>query len=195
MQPIENCTAVILTGGESKRMGSDKAATELQGKTLLRHVIEKIEPLFSELMISVHELRTDLKQKQIIDDSEGRGPMVGIKRALEEAKTDWVFVIACDMPFVSTALIQQLANKRESFDAVVPYVHDRPQPLFGFYSKTCLAKMEARMKQGQRSMIRLLAELDTYMLSEKQVKLIDPELRSLMSLDTEEDVNKMENNT
>lgn len=192
MHPIENCTAVILTGGESKRMGSDKAATELQGKPLLRHVIEKIEPLFSELLISVHVLRADLKHVQIVDDSEERGPMLGIKRALEEANTDWVFVIACDMPFVSTMLIQELANKRESFEAVVPFVFDRPQPLFGFYSKTCLTKMEARMKQGQRSMIRLLAELDTCLLSEQQVKAIDPQLKSLMSLDTAADVKNME---
>ncbi|MDX8397683.1 MAG: molybdenum cofactor guanylyltransferase [Mariprofundaceae bacterium] len=192
MHHIENCTVVILTGGESKRMGSDKALTKFQGQSLFSHVIEKVEPLFSEILISVHSLRADLKHRQIIDDAEARGPMVGIKRGLEEADTDWVFVIACDMPFVSTMLIQELASKRENFEAVVPFVHDRPQPLFGFYSKACLEKMEARMKQGQRSMIRLLGELDTYAMSEQQVLLIDADLKSLISLDTMKDVNKME---
>ncbi|MDQ6954473.1 MAG: molybdenum cofactor guanylyltransferase [Mariprofundaceae bacterium] len=190
---IKDCTAVVLTGGESQRMGADKAMVLLDGKPLLEHVLENITPLFSQMLVSVHTLRPDLKYVQIVDDAEGRGPMVGIQCALEEAKTDWVFVIACDMPFVSTVLIQTLANKRESFAAVVPYVFDRPQPLFAFYSKTCLVNMQVRMKQGQRSMIRLLAELDTYILSEQQVKRIDPKLRSFISLDTVEDVNKMEN--
>lgn len=192
MHLIENCTAVILTGGESKRMGSDKAFTAFQGKPLLEHVLEKVAPLFSELLMSVHTLRPDLNYEQVVDGSEGRGPMVGIKRGLEEVKTGWVFVIACDMPFVSRALIQRLADKRDSHDAVVPFVFDRPQPLFGFYHKSCLAKMEARMQQGQRSMIRLLSELDTYQLSEQQVSLIDPEFKSFISLDTMEAVNNME---
>ncbi len=189
---ISNCTAVILTGGESKRMGSDKATTKLHGKLLLTHVLEKIEPLFSELLISVHALRPDLKYKQIIDDSEDRGPMVGIKRALEEAKTDWVFVIACDMPFVATMLIQALANKREFFDAVVPYVDDRPQPLLGFYAKTCLPVIEVQMQQGQRSMMRLLDKLNTCLVAEAQIKEVDPSLKSFISLDTVEQVKAME---
>ncbi|MDQ7001080.1 MAG: molybdenum cofactor guanylyltransferase [Ghiorsea sp.] len=190
---IDDCTAVILAGGESQRMGADKAMVLLDGKPLLTHVLEQITPLFSQVLLSVHQLRSDVQYQQIMDDGEGRGPMLGIKRGLEAVTTDWVFVMACDMPFVSTALIQALAKQRASFDAVVPYGLDRPQPLFGFYAKTCLANMEARMQLGQRSMIRLLAELDTYVMPEQQVKRIDPELKSLMSLDTVEDVKKMEN--
>jgi len=190
---INNCTAVILTGGESKRMGgADKASIVLAGKSLLGHVLARIEPLFSDILVSVREQRLDIAYPKIVDSSKERGPMVGIKAALEAVKTDWVFVIACDMPFVSTGLIQHLAELRSQHDVVVPFVYDRPQPLFGFYHKTCLSLMEARMKQGQRSMIRLLDDLDTCLLSEQQVKAIDPELKSLLSLDSLEDVKKVE---
>jgi len=189
---IDNCTAVILTGGESKRMGADKASVMLAGKSLLGHVLEQLEPLYSDILISVREQRSDIVYPQIIDTSEDRGPMVGIKAALEVVKTDWVFVIACDMPLISTGLIQHLAGLRCEHDAIVPFAFDRPQPLFGFYNKTCLPLMEARMKQGQRSMIRLLDDLDTHLLSEQQVKALDPELKSLLSLDTLEDVKKVE---
>jgi len=189
---INNCTAVILTGGESKRMGSDKASVVLSGKSLLGHVLAQLEPLFSEILISVREIRSDITYPQIVDGAEDRGPMVGIKSALEAVKTEWVFVIACDMPFISTGLIQYLAGIRSQHDAVVPFAFDRPQPLFGFYNKTCLPLVEARMKQGQRSMIRLLGDLDTHVLSEQQVKAIDPELKSLLSLDTMEDVKEVE---
>jgi len=189
---IDNCTAVILTGGESKRMGADKASVVLSGESLLEHVLAQLEPLFSDMLISVREKRSDIAYPQIVDGSKQRGPMVGIKSALEVVKTDWVFVIACDMPFISTGLIQHLAGLRSPHDAVVPFAFDRPQPLFGFYNKTCLPLMEARMKQGQRSMIRLLDDLDTFLLSEQQVKAMDPELKSLLSLDTMEDVKEVE---
>jgi len=189
---IADYTAVILTGGESKRMGSDKAGVMLAGKSLLGHVLAQLEPLFSDMLISVREQRPDIAYPQIIDGIQDRGPMVGIKAALEAAKTDWVFVIACDMPFISTGLIRHLAGLRSQHDAVIPFAFDRPQPLFGFYRKTCLPLMEARMKQGQRSMIRLLDDLDTCLLSEQQVKAMDPELKSLLSLDTMEDVKKVE---
>jgi len=189
---IDNCTAVILTGGESKRMGADKASVVLSGKPLLEHVLAQFEPLFADILISVREKRPDIVYPQIVDGSESRGPMVGIQSALEAVKTDWVFVIACDMPLISTGLIQHLAGLRSQHDAVVPFAFNRPQPLFGFYNKTCLPLMEARMKQGKRSMIRLLDDLDTYLLSEQQVKVTDPELKSLLSLDTMEDVKEVE---
>jgi len=192
---IEHCTAIILVGGESKRMGSDKATIKLHGKPMLEHVLEQISPLFSGVLISVNTLREDIKLPQIVDHAEGRGPILGIKRALEEVRTDWVFVIACDMPFVSVRLIQELSRHRKSHDAVVTFAFDRAQPLFGFYNKTCLPNIETRIQQGQRSMIRLLDELNTYYMSEQQVALIDPELKSLLSLDTQDDVNKMESIT
>jgi len=189
---INNCTAVILTGGESKRMGADKANVLLSGKTLLEHVIAQLEPLFADMLISVRKQRPDIVYPQVVDASKSRGPMVGVKAALEVVKTDWVFVIACDMPLISTRLIQHLAELRRGHDAVVPFAFDRPQPLFGFYNKTCLPMMEARMKQGQRSMIRLLGDLDALFISEQQVKAIDPELKSLRSLDSMEDVKEVE---
>jgi len=179
-------------GGESKRMGADKASVLLSGKPLLGHVIAQLEPLFSDMLISVREKRPDISYPQIVDGSKSRGPMVGIKAALEVVKTDWVFVIACDMPLISTGLIEHLAGLRSQHDAVVPFAFDRPQPLFGFYNKTCLPLMETRMEQGQRSMIRLLDDLDSCLLSEQQVKVIDPELKSLRSLDTMEDVKEVE---
>jgi len=200
LQQIENCTAVVLTGGESKRMGSDKAMVELAGKPMAAHIVEMIDPLFSDILISVREYRTDVTLPQIKDDyagsscpaSKGRGPMLGIKSALEAAQSDWIFVIACDMPFVSTALIQELASHRAENDAVLTYVSDRPQPLFGFYAKSALPLMQARIAEGQRSMMRLIDKLDVCLLSEAQVKKINPQLRSLMSLDSIEAVKKME---
>jgi len=189
---LTDCTAVILAGGESRRMGADKATTLMHGKPLLQHVLEQLQPLFADIVVSVREPRHDIDCAQIIDISEGRGPMVGIQAALEQVSAHWIFVIACDMPFAAVPLIRLLASKRESHDAVVCYAHDRPQPLFGFYARSCLPMLHARIANEERSMIHLLGALDSYMLAESQVKAIDPELMSLMSLDRAEDVKRME---
>lgn len=190
MQPIAHCTAVILTGGESKRMGSDKARVLLSGKPLFEHVFDRLQPVCSDIWISVREKRADLSYPQVVDSSNDRGPIVGIKSALEVVNTDWLFVVACDMPWISTGLIQHMAELRSQHDAVVPFADDRIQPLFGFYHKRCLPLMNARIKQRQRSMMRLLDALDTHVLCEQEVRHIDPELRSFISLDYMDDVQK-----
>ncbi|MDX8389690.1 MAG: molybdenum cofactor guanylyltransferase [Mariprofundaceae bacterium] len=197
MNPIDNCGVVILTGGESKRMGSDKAMVEVAGKPMIDHIVESVEPLFSEILISVREFRSGMKLPQVKDGlpcsaSECRGPMVGIKSALEAVQSDWLFVIACDMPIVSTTLIYELASHRAGYDAVLVHAFDRPQPLFGFYAKTCLPLMQARIAEGKRSMMRLLDQLNVCLLSEEKVEAIDPQLRSLMSLDTVEEIKTVE---
>jgi len=189
---LENCTAVILTGGESRRMGRDKAMVKIKGKAMVGYIVEALDPLFSDILISVREYRSDVTLPQIIDSSSERGPMIGINSALQAVQTDWLFVIACDMPFVCTDLIHTLALKRDQHEAVLTHVSDRPQPLFGFYAKSSLPLMQRRIAEGQRSMMRLLDELDVYLLPETEVKAIDPELKSLMSLDREEDIKKME---
>lgn len=190
--PIENCTAAILAGGESRRMGADKAAMLLHGKPLWRHVFEAIEPLFADVMVSVRAPREDIPCAQIVDRSEDRGPMVGIKAALERSRHDWLFVIGCDMPAVSRPLIRLLADRRGPYDAVVMHAFARPQPLFGFYAKSCLPKLSSRIDTGERSMIRLLNNLDCRMLDETEARSLDPSLQSLTSLDSPADVKRME---
>ncbi|MDQ6992867.1 MAG: molybdenum cofactor guanylyltransferase [Mariprofundus sp.] len=191
---VESCTAVILAGGESRRMGADKASTLLHGKPLVQHVLEQLQPLFVDVLMSVRELRPEISCRQIIDLSKERGPMVGIAAALEQLETEWIFVIGCDMPFVSKPLIELLASKRQHYDAVLTYTHGRPQPLFGFYAKSSLPLMHRRLEQGNRSMMRLLDTLNCCMLDEQQVKNIDPQLQSLISLDSPEDIQQMELN-
>ena len=173
-------------------MGRDKAMMEINGKPMAAHIVEALDPLFSDILISVREFRSDVTLPQIIDTSSERGPMIGINSALQAVQTDWLFVIACDMPFVSTDLIHTLALKRENHHAVLTHVDDRAQPLFGFYAKSSLPLMQSRIAEGQRSMMRLLDELDVWLLPETEVKSIDPQLKSLMSLDREEDIKKME---
>ncbi len=190
---IKNCIAVILAGGESRRMGRDKAYVEFRGKSLLNHAIKNLSPLFDEIVLSVREpLSLDVSQSnvvQVMDAGEGRGPIMGIAAAMAEVRTDWVFVTGVDMPFVVPAVLQQMADHRPGHDAVLAEVGGSLQPMPAFYAKgTCLPAMQSCIAQGRRSLMRLIPSLSTAILTEQELRPLDPDLRSFTDFDTPADM-------
>jgi len=183
---IENCTAVILAGGESRRMGRDKAQVEFRGETLLNRAIVNLLPLFDEIVVSVRQpLCIDVAQ--VID--VGGGPMMGLVAALKYARTDWVFAMGVDMPFVVPDVVQHMAEQRTDHDAVLAEIEGKLQPMPAFYAKdTCLPAMQSCIKQGNRSLMRLIPSLHTAILAGDDLRPIDPDLRSFTDFDTPEDM-------
>jgi len=189
---IEDCTAIILAGGESKRMGQDKASLKLANETLLNRAIRNIQPHFEHMIISVREPKKHILFPQLCDKGLARGPIMGISTAMQRVNTSWVFVIACDMPFMSAALIEAMAAKRQQQQAVVPTVNGMIQPLFAFYAKDCLSILQTHIESGERSLKKVIADLDTTMFSEAECADYDPDLLSFFDLDTKEDIHQAE---
>jgi len=186
---IDDCTAVILTGGESRRMGWDKADIEFHGRTLLQHAEDVLSPLFAEVLVSVHASRPNLELSQVVDAFDGRGPMIGIASALAAVKTDWLFVAGCDMPYLSPELVRHMAGKRMGHDAVLAEIGGCVQPMPAFYAKqTCLPAMQTRIEQGKRSLMRLIPSLNTAILTGDDLRPFDSGLRSFSDFDTPEDL-------
>ncbi|MDQ6962003.1 MAG: molybdenum cofactor guanylyltransferase, partial [Mariprofundaceae bacterium] len=102
---IEDCTAVLLAGGKSKRMGQDKTTLMLDGRSLLQHTFSRVSPLFSETFVSVHDAKEDMPCAQILDQATTESPMAGIAAALQACTSAWVLIVAADMPFVSADLL------------------------------------------------------------------------------------------
>ena len=192
MKTIDGCTAVILAGGESRRMGQDKAGLTFAGEPLLHRVIQSVQPLFESVLISVREHREHLLVPQLCDRGEGGGPMVGIATALERVNTPWVFALACDMPFISVEMISAMAERCSGQDIVVPVVDGTAQPLAAFYAKSCLPQMRKQIEEGDRSLQRLIKQLDTELIDGEELRQFDPELLSFMDLDNRQDVEKAE---
>jgi molybdopterin-guanine dinucleotide biosynthesis protein A len=109
---IEDCTALILAGGDSQRMGQDKAALVLNGKTLLESVISTMQSIFPTVIVSVRQPRDGLNVPQVCDEQVASGPLAGLIAGLAKVETPWVFAVACDMPFVMPEVIEQLASSR-----------------------------------------------------------------------------------
>ena len=186
---ITDCTAIVLAGGQSRRMGCDKASLVLGEQTLLQHVTAIVQTLFPRVLLSVRLPRPDLALAQICDAYADAGPLSGLYSALTQAQTPWIFAVATDMPFVQPALIDYLARQREGFQAVVPVVHGHPQPLAAFYATSCLAPFRALLDgDGKRSLRAALGQLNVRYVDESEMLAADPDLRSFFDLDTPQDV-------
>jgi molybdopterin-guanine dinucleotide biosynthesis protein A len=184
---IEDCAALILAGGDSRRMGQDKAGLVLHGKTLLDHVTATMQQVFPKVVVSVRQLRGEVEVPQVCDEHQASGPLAGLIAGLAQADTPWVFAVACDMPFVTPAVVLHLATFRDGVQAVVPVIDGYPQPLAAFYAASTLEEMRASLASGDRSLRGVLEKLDVRYVSEAELRECDPQLRSFVDLDTPQD--------
>jgi len=185
---ISDATALILAGGDSRRMGQDKPTLLLEGETLLARVAGSMQALFPEVLVSVRSHRMDLPWQQVCDADQGAGPLAGVLAGMAAAQTPWLFVLACDMPFISPPLVEVLAAARGNYQAVVPVVGGYPQPLAGFYARSALADLQHFAAGGGRSLRDSLAQLQVNFVDETALRPHDPQLRSFFDLDTPQDV-------
>jgi molybdenum cofactor guanylyltransferase len=191
---ISDCTAIILAGGDSKRMGRDKAGLLLDGQTLLQRVIAAMQQVFPAVIVSVRQLRPEIDLPQVCDEqasdrSRGGGPLAGLAAGLGRITTPWAFLVACDMPFIEPAMIVLLAGYRSDCQAVVPVVQGHQQPLAAFYAVDCLDVLRAHLARGGKNSIRaLLDQLRVHYVDEPALLPADPALHSFRDIDTPEDI-------
>ncbi|MGA9665148.1 MAG: molybdenum cofactor guanylyltransferase [Gallionella sp.] len=192
---IDDCTAIILAGGDSRRMGRDKASLTLGSQTLLQQVAAAIRKVFPEVIVSVRRLRPDIDLPQVCDEQAdageqaGAGPLAGVAAGLGHVKTTWAFVVACDMPFVAPAMVELLGSYREHHQAVVPVVQGHRQTLAAYYARSCLDTIHAHLAGGGKNSLRaVLEKLQVRYVDEAEMLKSDPGLRSFFDLDTPQDV-------
>lgn len=186
---IEDCTAIILAGGDSQRMGRDKANLLLGEQTLLERVAATMRQVFPRVIVSVRQPRPEINLPQVCDEPGVAGPLAGVIAALAEVKTPWAFIVACDMPFVTPALVELLARSRSGYQAVVPVVQGHQQTLAAFYAGSALGAMRAQLASGGKNSLRaILGRLRVHYVDESELMAADPGLRSFFDLDTPQDV-------
>lgn len=186
---IKDCTALILAGGNSQRMGRDKANLLLGEQTLLQRVVVVMQQVFPKVVVSVRQIRREIDLPQVCDDPSYAGPLAGLAAGLAYATTPWVFAVACDMPFLVQPVIERLAQRREGYQAVVPVVQGHPQPLAAFYATSCLDAIQNNLASGGKNSLRAVLErLNVCYVDEAEMLAADPGLRSFFDLDTPQDV-------
>src|SRR5574340_1035340 len=185
---ITDCTAIILAGGDSQRMGRDKASLMMGEMTLLQTVAATMRQLFPRVIVSVRQPCAAIDLPQVCDEQAAGGPLAGLAAGLGHVTTPWAFAVACDMPFVVPEVVELLAGLRARHQAVVPVVHGHPQPLAAFYAASCLAVLRASLAAQQKSLRGVLQQLDVRYVDEAEMLAVDPLLRSFSDLDTPQDV-------
>lgn len=155
-------TSIILAGGKSKRMGTDKALLELEGTTLLERAIKLCKPLSSELLISSNnESHAAFNYPVIEDEFKNCGPMGGIYSGVKQSGTEWNLVLSVDVAFVDAPFLQFLLQNTGDFDAVVPFTEKGAEPLIALYNVSCIPAMEQLLKEGDYRMRNLLKKVNT----------------------------------
>lgn len=185
---IRGVTGAILAGGQSTRMGRNKALLPWEGGTVIDAVASLMRGLFDHVLVVAAdpEPYRFLGLPEARDHRPGMGPLGGIEAALRASPDPRVFVVACDMPFLSPDLIRHMASLPTA-QAVVPYMAGRPEPLHALYSRDALASVHSLLAEGERRVYVLLDRLDVRRVEEDEVRRFgDPE-RVFANLNRPED--------
>nr|WP_242462912.1 molybdenum cofactor guanylyltransferase [Persephonella atlantica] len=192
--------SIILAGGESKRMGRDKAFLPLCGKPFIQIVAEKLSNYSHRLIISTNkdeslytEYLKDIDAQIIFvkDKNPYSGPLNGIVSCLDVLSADLVFISTCDTPLLEEKLIPFFTDSIDSFQAVIPEVKGKLQFLNTLYEKSAINAAENLYKKGVRSLHRWVESINALKIDQKEVEEIDPNLYSYWSINTPEDYQRI----
>jgi molybdopterin-guanine dinucleotide biosynthesis protein A len=149
----ENATAIIMAGGSSSRMGTNKSILPLEGKPMIERICERLHGTFSQILISASN--TDkfafLGHQVVADKMQSQGPLMGIASALEASANEINFVMACDIPYINLSFIRKMLAEAVDVDMVIPVGSDgKYEPLFAVYCKSALAAINDVLASGRR---------------------------------------------
>ena len=182
-------TGVILAGGKSSRMGQNKALLSLGGKRLVDRVVGVLGEVFSGLLLVTNspEVYADLGLPMVRDVFPDKGSLGGIYSAVYHAPTPYCFVVACDMPFLSAAVMRYLIGHIADYDVVIPDMHGELQPLHAIYSKACLPSMLRRLEANRLRIVGFLPEVRVCTVTASDIQHLDPDLLAFQNLNTPEE--------
>lgn len=168
---MRNITGIVIAGGKSSRMGTNKALIKYNGKMLIEHTISIIQPLVTKIIISSNVSILKSKYQNIADTIIGIGPIGGLYSSMLESDTELNLIIPCDVPHVKTELYQQLIENSHNVDAVIPRLpNGKLEPLVASYNKSILPIIEHSINNGDYKLINLLSRLNV-----KYIDVVDEE--------------------
>jgi molybdopterin-guanine dinucleotide biosynthesis protein A len=156
-------TSIIVAGGHSRRMGTNKALLPLAGITAIEKLIRELEPLSQRILIAGGQISEYARfgKEVIADQFPGSGPLAGLHAGLSASATEWNLVVACDMPFVHRGVFEAIAEHAVSIgsedsikadrgvEAIIVKAGGRIQPLLAVYRRSVLPGLGMRLEEGR----------------------------------------------
>ncbi|MGG1675806.1 molybdenum cofactor guanylyltransferase [Neobacillus sp. NRS-1170] len=166
--------AIILSGGKSSRMGTNKALLKINEKTNIERIRDTLHDSFDDIILVTNDSKQYefLNIKMAADHFPGKGPLAGLHAGLTVSEYDVNFIVACDMPFVSGRLAEKLVSLCGEFDAVVPVINGKQHPLFAAFKKGAAEKAAQSIETGNLRMKDLLERLHVLFVTENELKNI-----------------------
>ena len=191
-------TVCIQAGGQSSRMGEDKALKTFLGRPLIQRVIERLSPIADELIVTTNhpEGYRFLGLPLFSDLKPGRGALGGLYTAIASASQPIVAVVACDMPFASPALLEAASKLliAEGADVVIPREADQEgksggyEPLHAVYRReTCLPAIESAIAADQWKVIAWFPQVKIRVVTPEEITRYDPTGLAFWNVNTPEE--------
>jgi molybdenum cofactor guanylyltransferase len=150
--------SIVLCGGRSTRMGTPKAWLTLDGETMLQRIV-RIVPKPVVVVAAEGQSIPHINATLVRDANPDRGPLEGLFAGLSACDVDVVFVAACDLPNITSALIHRLVEQLGDADACVPMIDGHPQPLAAVYRTRITPIVTSLLAADRRAMRDLLAAI------------------------------------
>ena len=184
-------SVIILAGGQSRRLGSDKSLLPVGGEPLLARTVHRLASLSEDLIVVTnHSERYEplgLPVRLVPDERPGVGSLMGIYSGLRAAHHPLTLAVGCDMPFLNVPLLRYMLSLAPGYDVVIPRLEGYLEPLHAVYSRTCQGPMERLLDAGRRQIIAFFDQVRVRYLVEEEIDRFDPQRLSFVNVNTPED--------
>lgn len=191
--------ALILAGGESRRMGENKALIKFGDKPLLLHVVEKVMRMAREIIVVIGK-NDELNDyaailpssvKILKDAVNGKGPLVGILTGMQKMCSEYAVVLPCDSPFVKRELLEHLVCRSQGADAAIPqWPNGNIEPLHAVYRiSSALLAAKTALRKKELLVIDMIRRLDKVIyVSTDELRNFDQGLLTFFNINSQEDL-------
>ena len=188
----QTISCIVLAGGESNRLGTNKAFLKIGDRVLIENILEKMAQIGDEVII-VTDFAQEygyLEARLVSDVYPGKGVLGGVYSGVKAAHSDHSLVVACDMPFLDLRLLRYMILLSPGQDVVIPRVGGLTEPLHAIYSKQCLQPIERVLASGGRRIIDFFPEVRVRYIEDQEIRLFDPQGLSFFNINTPADLAK-----
>ena len=186
-------TGVILAGGESTRMGKNKAFIEINGQRIIDRTVSLFREIFDDVLLVTNTPLDylELNVKIVTDLVPGKGSLGGVYTGLFFSSSPKAFFVGCDMPFLDRRVIHYFLSLAPTADIVVQRTKDYWEPLHAIYPRTLLKPIERLFQQGELTIFKAYQGMKVREVSEEELKPYDPDLHTLSNFNTPEELKNL----
>jgi FdhD protein len=186
---IKGVSGVILAGGKSSRMGSNKALLPYKGGRFIEAIHRQLSEIFEEVLLVTNnpEQYEFLPCRKVADLFPGAGALAGIHSGLYHSGNPAIFAVACDMPYLNNELVRHLAGRADAGSVLIPEGPAGLEPLHAVYGKGCLAAIEETLIHGEKRILSFFDRVNIIKINTEQIAGFDPSFASFSNINTPEE--------